>query len=157
MSAAYFLRFKFESGHYALAGKEQLGGREVLRIEYYPARLFADREDHADHEKHDDGDERFDRQMNKVSLVTLWILRDERQIVRYVFDNVDMAFLPGRSLLRVDGLTASMKMAEPFPGVWLPQAIEGHVRFGTAAGSVAAAYDIAYVDYKLAGVTVKVR
>ena len=194
VSAAYFLRFKFESGRYALAGKEQLGGREVLRIEYYPARLFDDHDDHdrddgdnaanadakadakadgktdgkADARErrnprkprdpaHEDEDERFDRQMNKVSLVTLWILREERQIVRYVFDNVDMGFLPGRSVLRVDDLTASMQMGEPFPGVWLPKAVVAHMRFGTAAGPVEAAYDIGYADYKQAGVTVRVR
>lgn len=163
VSAAYFLRFKFEPGRYALAGKEQLDGREVLKVQYYPARLFDD----AGHERRDgeparqrergDEDERFDRQMNKVSLVTLWILRDERQIVRYVFDNVDMGFLPGRSVLRIDGLTAAMQMSEPFPGVWLPRAVAGRVRFGSAAGPVEAAYDISYADYKQAGVTVKVR
>ena len=43
--AAYFLRFRFEAGRYALAGKETLGGREVLRVEYYPARLFDDEAD----------------------------------------------------------------------------------------------------------------
>ena len=36
MSAAYFLRFKFEPGRYGLAGKETIDGREVLRVEYYP-------------------------------------------------------------------------------------------------------------------------
>ena len=173
VSAAYFLRFTFEPGRYALAGKEQLDGREVLRVEYYPARLFddADTQDaHGEREggrrdgsrtqgrrDREDEDERFDRQMNKVSLVTLWILREERQIVRYVFDNVDMGFLPGRSVLRVDGLTASMQMAEPFPGVWLPRAVNARMRFGLAAGQVDAAYDIGYYDYKQAGVTVRVR
>ena len=40
VSAAYFLRFKFDPGQYALAGREQLEGRDVLRIEYYPTKLF---------------------------------------------------------------------------------------------------------------------
>jgi hypothetical protein len=166
VSAAYFLRFKFEPGRYALAGKEQIDGREVVRVEYYPARLF-DEDEHRKRRSersaassrergHDEG-EHFDRQMNKVSLVTLWILRDERQIVRYVFDNIDMGFLPGRSVLRVDDLTASMQMGEPFPGVWLPKAVTGRMRFGLAAGPVDAAYDIGYFDYRQAGVTVRVR
>ncbi|HUU32524.1 MAG TPA: hypothetical protein VMW48_00610 [Vicinamibacterales bacterium] len=169
VSAAYFLRFKFEPGRYGLAGKEQLDGRELLKVQYYPARLFDDAEDEKRRRERggeparpgkgerQDGDEHFDRQMNKVSLVTLWILREERQIVRYVFDNVDMGFLPGRSVLRVDGLTASMQMGEPFPGVWLPKAVAGRVRFGSAAGPMDAAYDISYAGYRQASVTVKVR
>src|SRR5712671_3673833 len=40
ISSAYFLRFKFDAGTYALVGREQLEGREVLRIEYYPTKLF---------------------------------------------------------------------------------------------------------------------
>ncbi len=167
VEAAYFLRFKFEPGRYALAGKEQLDGREGLKVHYYPARLFADAEDEPGRSDRrgppprrrdpDDGDGHFERQMNKVSLVTLWILRNERQIVRFVFDNVDMGFLPGRSVLRVDDLTASMQMGEPFPGVWLPTAVTGRVRFGSAAGPLDARYDIGYFDYKQAGVTVRVR
>lgn len=167
VSAVYFLRFKFEPGRYALAGKEQLDGREVLRVQYYPARLFDDADDERPRRERtgpaprrrerDDQDGHFDRQMNKVALVTLWILRNERQIVRYVFDNVDMGFLPGRSVLRVDDLTASMAMGEPFPGVWLPKAVSGRVRFGSAAGPLEARYDIGYVDYRQAGVTVRVR
>lgn len=44
VSAAYFLKFKFDPGRYALAGKEQIDGREVLRVEYYPTQLFDDRD-----------------------------------------------------------------------------------------------------------------
>src|SRR5206468_6301738 len=39
---AYFLRFKFEPGHYAYVGPETYEGRKVLRIEYYPSRLYDD-------------------------------------------------------------------------------------------------------------------
>ena len=42
VSAAYFLRFKFDPGHYALAGREQFEGRDVLKIEYYPSKLFSE-------------------------------------------------------------------------------------------------------------------
>ena len=167
VSAAYFLRFRFDPGRYALAGKEQIDGREVLRVEYYPTRLFDDAEDEAARadrgekprpkREREDEDVRFDRQMNKVSLVTLWILRDERQILRYVFNNVDMGFLPGRSVVRVDDITASMQMGEAFPGIWLPKAVTARLRFGLAAGPVEAEYDIGYADYTQAGVTVRVR
>lgn len=166
--AAYFLRFKFESGRYALAGKETLNGREVLRVEYYPARLFDDDGDKTRPERRAEqarqrgrGDrpdeERIQQQMNKASLVTLWILRDERQIVRYVFDNVDFGFLPGRSVARVDDLQASMTMAEAFPGIWLPQQVEARMAMAFAPGTVQARYDITYSDYREAGVTVRVR
>ena len=40
ISSAYFLRFKFEEGQYALVGRETLDGIDTLRIEYYPTRLF---------------------------------------------------------------------------------------------------------------------
>lgn len=168
VSAAYFLRFRFEPGRYALVGKDTLNGREVLKIEYYPARLFDDDADHktraerrSEQASRRDGDgpdeARIERQMNKASLVTLWVLREERQIVRYVFDNVDMGFLPGRSVLRVNELTASMTMSEPFPGIWLPKAIDAQMAVALALGVVEARYDITYADYKEAGVTVRVR
>ncbi len=34
--------FKFEAGNYYLAGRETLEGHDVLRIEYYPTRMFDD-------------------------------------------------------------------------------------------------------------------
>src|SRR6478609_3909001 len=36
ISSAYFLRFKFDAGRYALVGRELFDGQEALRIEYYP-------------------------------------------------------------------------------------------------------------------------
>src|SRR5439155_15163443 len=36
VSSAYFLRFKFEEGNYALVGREMLDGREVRLVEYFP-------------------------------------------------------------------------------------------------------------------------
>src|SRR4029079_15296210 len=42
ISSAYFLKFKFEPGHYALVGREKLDGREVLKIEDYPSTMFND-------------------------------------------------------------------------------------------------------------------
>jgi len=50
VSAAYFMRFKFEPGHYAFVGPEIYEGRQVLRIEYYPRRLYDD-----DGPGHDEG------------------------------------------------------------------------------------------------------
>jgi len=42
VSSAYLLKFKFEGGRYALVGRETLDKQTVLRIEYYPTRLFSD-------------------------------------------------------------------------------------------------------------------
>src|SRR3954467_5512049 len=77
ISSAYFLRFKFEEGKYALVGRETVDGRDVLRIEYYPARMFSgsDRrrsgKETSAREKARDAE--FQRLMNKVALVTLWV------------------------------------------------------------------------------------
>lgn len=173
VSAAYFLRFKFDPGSYALAGRETIDGRQVLRIEYYPTRLFEDdderddrgrearerREDRRSQRERDDEAEienRITRQMNKVSLVTLWVLPDEHQVLRYTFDNVDWGFLPGRWLLRAEEARASMRMTEAFPDVWLPDTIEMRFRLMTAAGALDAQYDIRYHDYRLADVKARI-
>jgi hypothetical protein len=42
VSAAYFLKFNFDPGQYALVGRETLEGRPVVRIEYYPTKLFSE-------------------------------------------------------------------------------------------------------------------
>jgi hypothetical protein len=161
VSAAYFLRFKFEPGRYALAAREPFEGRTVLRIEYYPQRLFSD--DDSGHEraapdrKDDDVDAGVERQMNKVALITLWVEPKAHQIVKYTFDNVGFDFLPGRSLVRVDTIRASMQMGEPFPGVWLPRTIDGRGAFTLANGTYTIQYDLAYLNYRQADVKVKLR
>lgn len=156
VSAAYFLKFKFDPRHYALAGREQLDEVNVLRIEYYPTRLFTEGRTRPN-KKLRDKDEDIDEKMNKSALVTLWVDAAKHQILRYQFDNIDMDFLPGRSVARVEGLKASMRMGQMFPGVWLPHTID--VRFGMtlATGGVDARYSVEYRDYRLADVTTRVR
>lgn len=156
VSAAYFLEFKFDPGQYALAGREQFDGRDVLRVEYYPTRLFSEgptRPNRRLRERDADVQEK----MNKVSLVTLWVDPAEHQIVQYEFRNIDMDFLPGRAFVRVDGLEASMRMGQPFPGVWLPHTIGIRFEGTLATGSVSGQYDIEYFNYKLADVKVRVQ
>ncbi len=46
--------FKFEPGNYYLAGREQLDGQQVLRIEYYPKHMFDDSEERQSEKKKDD-------------------------------------------------------------------------------------------------------
>ena len=156
VSAAYFLKFKFDPGHYALAGREQWNGRDVLKVEYYPSKLFTEgrtRPNRRVREREED----VEQKMNKVSLVTLWIDPKGHQILQYTFDNMGLDFLPGRSLVRIDEMSASMKMAQPFPDVWLPGTIEMRFGLSTALGALGAQYDVTYRDYRLAEVTSKIR
>lgn len=177
VSAAYFLRFKFEPGRYAFVGRESFAGRQVLRIEYYPERLFGpDDPDSGDAtspakadtarpdadvpEERDADDElekTMERKANKVALITLWVEPETHQIVKYTFDNVGLDFLPGRWLVRLDSGRASMRMKEAFPGVWLPEGIDAHVAIKLAAGTFTVGYDLAYRNYRQADVKVQVR
>ena len=71
--------------------------------------------------------------------------------------DIDMDFLPGRSVARVDDMKATMRMGLPFPGVWLPKDIEMRFRMTLAAGAFDARYLVQYHDYRQADVTYKVR
>jgi hypothetical protein len=156
VSSAYFLRFKFDPGHYALAAREKLLGRDVLRIEYYPTKLFSEGRTRPN-KKIRDEDERIDEKMNKAAFVTLWVEPVEHQILQYEFHNTDLSFLPARWVVRIQDMRAAMKMAQPFPGVWLPDRL--HMRFALtlATGTVGAQYDVRYHDYKLADVKTRVK
>jgi hypothetical protein len=159
VSAAYFLRFKFEPGRYALVGREQYEGRTVFRIEYYPTRLYSGDRDERDDEATEENDEerRIEQQMNKVALVTLWIEPNAHQIVQYRFDNVGLTFLPGRSLVRLESFGATMRMGQPFPGVWLPRDIMASGSFTLANGTYDATYAVSYHDYREANVQTRLR
>ena len=158
VSEAYFLEFKFEPGNYYLAGREQVEGKTVLRIEYYPTRLFDDGDDddrerrprarQSDRSKREA--ERIERQMNKTARVTIWVDPSEHQIVKYTFENVWMDFLPGKWLVRVDDIKASMTMGQPFPDVWLPREMDIHAGVTIAAGPLEATYERRFANYKLA-------
>ncbi len=178
VSAAYFMRFKFEPGHYAFVGPETYEGRQVLRIEYYPRRLYDDdgpghdegkqgkqgeqgeqgkQGEQAEKDKEQKLEERITRQMNKTALVTLWIEPASHQIVQYRFENLPLDFLPARSMVRVDGFGATMKMGQPFPGVWLPQDIDASGSFTMALGTCDAHYAVRYRNYREASVAVKIK
>jgi len=155
IDSAYFLRFKFEQGKYALVGRETFDGREVLRIEYYPARLFTnEREDERRQRaarRSDRGDAMEDtlqRLMNKVSLITLWVEPKAHQIVKYTFDNVNFDFLPAAWLVRVDDVKASMTMSQPFPDVWLPRDVDMYFSAMLAIGSFNMRFHLDYHDYR---------
>jgi hypothetical protein len=169
VSEAYFMDFKFEPGNYYLAGREQLEGQQVLRIEYYPTRMFNDDDEKKNDEQRErerkreqsDKDrkmeQRIERQMNKTALVTLWVDPVEHQIVKYTFDNVWMDFLPAGWLVKIDDIRASMTMGQPFPGVWLPREVNVHAGVTMAMGSLEAAYARRFADYKQADVKSLIR
>ncbi|MGI8673032.1 MAG: hypothetical protein ACR2LU_10545 [Luteitalea sp.] len=150
ISEVQFLRFPFEPGNYYLSGREILAGRPVIRIEYYPTRLFGN-------DKRVDGEHQFEAAFNKVSLVTLWVDPAAFQVVRYTFDNVDFNFLPARSLVRVDTAQATMTMGQPFEGVWLPSSLTVHGAVTLATGTYRAEYERRFGDYRRADVQMRFR
>jgi len=154
ISSAYFLRFRFDEGRYALVGREMLDGREVLRIEYYPSKLFAQpqgRSSAGGRGRQDRGQqEQLRTVMNKASLVTLWVEQPTGQIVKYTFDNVTSNFIPANWLGRVTSAHASMTMGQPFPDVWLPQGLEMAVALTLAVGDLDFRYTLDYSDYRRA-------
>ena len=138
VSSAYFLRFKFEAGKYALVGREKLLDREVMRIEYYPAELYTPRQQRRMAREHDPKDPR------------------DAEIQR-MLNNIDFDFLPARWLVRLDTVRASMTMNQPFPDVWLPQELEFHVAADFASGRVDVRWSVAYYDYREPEVTTRIR
>ena len=183
ISEAYFLEFKFEPGNYYLAGRETIENREVLRIEYYPQRLFNDDDDDERRartrartrrqgatklterrerrprqgSRSDDRARHRERKLNKVALITMWVDPAVRQIVKFTFENVDFGFLPGRWLVRVGDVKATMVMGQPFPDVWLPREMlfEGEVTL--AAGTFEARYAREYYDYRQGETRARIR
>lgn len=164
ISSAYFLKFKFETGKYAFVGRETLDGRELLKIEYYPAMLFSKEQNSRQHRRDmgqklskDNYEAQLERLLNKVSLVTLWIEPAEHQIVRYEIDNVHLDFLPGAWLGRMTDAKASMVMHQPFPDVWLPKNIDMYFAMMLAVGELDARFRITYDNYKLATTTSRIK
>jgi hypothetical protein len=160
ISSAYFLRFKFEEGKYALAGRETIDGREVLRIEYYPARMFSGTDRRRTGKGPSDEDKArdaaFQRMMNKVALVTLWVEPKAHQIVKYTFDNVGFDFLPAQWLVHVSDVKATMTVGQPFPDVWLPTGMELNLAMTVAIGQLDVRYGLEYRDYRVPSVTSKI-
>ncbi len=148
-----FFDFEFEPGNYFFAGREEFEGREVVKIEYYPTNLFsdADAEREGDDEDEDFDEEEFDHMFDKTSLVTMLVLPEEYQIVKWTFENIGFEFLPGHWLVRIDELYASMVMDEPIEGIWLPRRIWAAGVASTAAFELTVEYSRDFSDYKQTG------
>jgi hypothetical protein len=147
-----FFDFQFEPGNYFFAGREEFEGREVVKIEYYPENLFSDEEESGDEEE-----DEFERAFDKTSLVTMLIDPQEHQIVKITFDNIGLEFLPGRWLVQVDEIKASMIIDMPIEGVWLPRLIEASGRISTASGRLSLHFSREFYDYKQTEVGAKVK
>jgi hypothetical protein len=157
VSSAYFLKFRFEKGRYALAGREQLGDIQALKIEYYPeSGLFKDGRSKPDGKVRRQ-DDRIEEKMNKASMVTLWVDPKSHQILQYTFEDIDWDFFPGRALVRIGDTRATMEMGQAFPGVWLPKSIAMQFEMMLAVGAVDARYRVDYLNYKEAAVTYKIK
>jgi hypothetical protein len=144
ISVPGFMEFTFEPGNYYFAGRETLAGREVVRVEYYPTDMFDDRADDDRSERAREIDEGF----NKTSLVTLWIDPTQHQIVKQTFDNTGMGFLPGRWLVRFDGMSATMEMGQPLRDIWLPLQLTVVGEVSTALGDFDVRFTQVFDEYR---------
>ncbi|MBN2431323.1 MAG: hypothetical protein JXQ27_07600 [Acidobacteria bacterium] len=140
-----FLTFKFERGNYFFAGRREFRGRPVVVVEYYPERLFSG----------DDGGDEYENMLDKTTLVTMLIDPAEYQIVNVTFDNVGLDFLPGRWLVRVEKLWATMTLGQPVENEWLPEGIRLEARVTTAMGDMTAYYERSFYEYRQTDVKVK--
>ncbi|MCX6545681.1 MAG: hypothetical protein NTV05_14870 [Acidobacteria bacterium] len=107
--------------------------------------------------KDDELEQDIQRSLNKVSRVTMWIDSEDRQIVKYAFDNADFGFLPGRAIVRVDEARASMTMGRYFENVWLPKQISFGAGATLATGSYRFTYDRSFYDYRKGEVSARIR
>jgi hypothetical protein len=150
ISSAYFLRFKFDEGRYALVGHETLNGRDLLRIEYYPAKLFKEQPARGRGRDRSAEDAQVLTMMDKASRVTLWVDQPSYQIVKYTFENITPNFIPSNFLMRLSAANATMTMGQPFPGIWLPGKIEMAISLTIAVGDVDMRYSLEYSNYRQA-------
>jgi hypothetical protein len=167
ISSAYFLRFKFEPGRYALVGHDAIDGRDALKIEYYPSHMFSDdpntrterrvRQAAVKSSDNRQFEEESARLFNKTSFVTLWVDPAQFQILKFTFDNAGLDFLPAAWLARVTDLRAGMTMSEAFPGIWLPKQVDTTGTILSAIGRLDIRYELNYSNYREASVTTKVR
>ena len=167
IESAYFFKFRFEEGKYAFVGREQVDGRELLRVEYYPSKLFnasrapseaapADgRRPETERERL--GSDTHAQIMNKASLVSLWIDPGANQIVKYTFTTLNMDGLPGAWAVRLREFKASMTMSQPFKDAWLPRDVDFLAGATLATGPLDVHYHIEYRSYLEATATAKIK
>jgi hypothetical protein len=156
IDSAYFFTFRFEQGKYAFVGRERVADRDVLRIEYYPAKLFKP-DDEAQSERGRKSDDAFAQIMNKASLVTLWIDPQANQIVKYTFTTLNADAFGGAWIARLREFKASMTMSQPFKDAWLPRDVDFTASVTLASGPLDVHYHIEYRSYLEATATARIK
>jgi hypothetical protein len=129
--------FPYEPGRYLLAGREQRDGRQVLRVEYYPRRWFA----------RDDDESSLGRDFDRTSLITLWVIAEERRLVALRYHNIGMQFLPLRWLVQVQSLDAEMIIDAAADGTWLPRRLSVNLRASMAPAQITIALTRTFGGY----------
>ena len=132
----YFLEWGLEPGDCYFVGRESAGGREVVRLECYPAARFLE-----------EASERIARGIRKTSTLTLWVDPEAGRIVKYAFENSGLDFLPFRWLLRADTFLASLEMA-PVGGVWMPARMTLAADITTARGEIEVTVTQQFCEYR---------
>jgi hypothetical protein len=145
-----FFGFKFEPGNYYYAGSTNFEGREVVIIEYYPESAFGHEHEEEDEVENEEEEDEIEAKMNKVLLVTLFVDPEEHQIVQMTLDNVGFDFLPGRWLIQIGTIEATMTMHQPFGDVWLVRDISAYGKMTTALGDLTVRYTLEFYDYAIA-------
>lgn len=138
-----FFGLEFEPGNYFYAGRDEFEGREVLVVEYYPETGPWNDDD----EDSDSEDDEIEAQISKVLLVTMLIDPKEHQIVNMTLDNVGFDFLPGKWLVQLDTVEASLAMHQPIEEIWLARDIKAYARVTFAGGDLAIRYRSTFYDY----------
>ena len=154
ISTAYFLRSSSNRGNtrWSAASNSTAAGAADRVLPDAPVLRLADTaarpKDPAKPPRDRRQDLEVERLLNKNSLVTLWVEPGAKQIVKFVFDNVQTDFLPISWLFRLDDLKASMTMIQPFKDVWLPRDVDLLLSAMLAVGTFDMHYHLDYVDYK---------
>jgi hypothetical protein len=148
-----FFSFKFKPGRYLFGGMQEYEGRKLALVEYYPP--IADEKPESESRNKSDEEEKYERMFEKTLRVSMLILPEEHQIVRFTFDNVGLEFLPARWLVRIDDLKASMTMDKPLGDVWLPKQVSASGSISTANGTLSVRYSKEFFDYSRTDVKVR--
>lgn len=143
-----FFGFDFKPGNYFYAGHTKIDGRELAVIEYYPDIKIT---------KSNEKDDEYDDMIEKSFMVTLYVHPQDYQLVQMTMHNAGFDFLPGRWLVRVTKVEATMKMDKPLGDVWMPIEIYGMASLATASGDISISYRREYYDYSKAKVKVQFR
>lgn len=149
VNAKDFFGFEFDKGTFLLRGRGTWNGREVMLVDYFNDVEIDEALMQTEENK------RIDKLVDNSMSATLFILPEEKRLVKMTVNNAGFDFLPGRWLVQVNTLTASMEMKELGKGVWVPYLIEASSDSMTAEGPLYISYRKEFTDFKKAQVSVE--